>query len=222
MIGEKKSNIIVEVISKNARFLLPFIFLHACSIVAPTPTPISPLQEISNPPPTPPSTLPELIAVLSSPNAEARIGAARVLGNMGSQAAEAIPGLITNLYYTGHPDVRQAAADALGEIGPSSRMAIPALINIMLTDSEHVRRAAAVALGNIGSKTAIPALANILYEDSLFLSILAAESIEKITGIDFDPDGSGHSLNENEVPNMVASAIIWWETVGSSQLWLDD
>jgi HEAT repeat protein len=47
---------------------------------------------------------------------------------------------------------------ALGEIGPTAREAVPALILALYDDHGGVRHRAAVALGEIGAPDAIPAL----------------------------------------------------------------
>jgi hypothetical protein len=114
--------------------------------------------------PKPPTTLPELIAVLQDDDDAARLTAAWALKDMGPQAEPAVPALIENLHFY-HSDVREAVAYALGEIGPGAKPAVPELIDVLQNDDVlTVRRAAAYALGQIGDASAIPALANVLYE----------------------------------------------------------
>ena len=72
--------------------------------------------------------------------------------------ASSVPNLI-NALSDNDEDVRIAAAEALGKIGPEAKGAVPALI-IVLGDSDHVMRNRTVeALGKIGpeAKEAIPA-----------------------------------------------------------------
>ena len=84
------------------------LLISGCYTASTTITSSTSPAELSNvPPPTPPNTLPELIAVLSSQNAEARIGAARALAAIGPTAETAVPSLTQNLYYT-NSDVRKA------------------------------------------------------------------------------------------------------------------
>lgn len=189
------------------------------SVTIPTTTPAA--ETYNLPPPTPPNTLPELIKVLSGPNDEARIGAARVLGSMGPEAEAAVPALTKALYTEGPYDVRQAAAWALGEIGPAAKSAVPALIVVLLTDFVHARRAAALALGKIGDTAAIPSLAQSLKDEDSGVSIQAAEAISMMTGEKFpDVGGTGYSLDENGVPQIVKAAREWWEQEGQYQDWL--
>lgn len=126
-----------------------------------------PDPSIQNLGPTPPTTLPELIAVLSDGSGPARVGAALVLGDMGPKAAPAVPALIKNLDYD-HSDVQISAAEALGKIGPAAKPAVPTLIR-MLQNADYVntRKAAATALGWIGDPSSVPALVNVLYEEAI-------------------------------------------------------
>src|SRR5262245_5688156 len=63
---------------------------------------------------------------LKSPNATARARAANALTHLGPEAKRAIPDLI-KLLDDREPLVRWAAATTLGEFGPASRGAAPAL-----------------------------------------------------------------------------------------------
>ncbi len=210
------------------RWVWPLLLVMAvgCTL-GPTPVPTaSPWAETWNvPPPTPPATLPELIAVLSGYNAEARIGAARALGAMGSDAEVAVPALTRNLYYNGAGDVREAAAWALGEIGPGAKSAVPVLIVVLLTDSMHARKEAAIALGKIGDPAAIPALASSLYDESPWVRIASAEAIAQLTDQSFPgappSNGGGYILNEETGEAIIVlAAREWWENEGWQQDWL--
>lgn len=213
-------------------FPIRWIWLLLCVVAVectlrPTsvPTTTPPAETWNLPPPTPPSTLPELIEVLSSDNAEARIGAARVLGAMGPDAEAAVPALTRNLYYHYVYDVRQAAARALGEIGPAAKPAVPVLIVVLLTDSTPAREAAAIALGKIQDSTAIPALARGLYDESPFVRIHSAEAIARITGQSFPgappSEGGGYILDESSGEAVIVlAAREWWKKEGWQQDWL--
>jgi hypothetical protein len=130
----------------GAFFFLCLLLSSCYQAPTPTATPTTVAEWSDLPPPTPPSTLPELIDVLLGPNDEARIGAALTLGNMGPAAVEAVPALTQNLYYR-NDEVSRYAAQALGKIGPSAKPAVPSLIALLLSDSfVHSRREAAEAL----------------------------------------------------------------------------
>jgi HEAT repeat protein len=176
----------------------------------------------NSPAPTPPSTLPELIEVLTSQNAEARIGAAHVLSDMGPEAKPAIAALIENLSYQESYEVRMAVAETLGSIGPEAKAAIPALTTVLLNDFVQVRRASAVALGQIGDVSTLPVLAKALYDKDTITSIDAAESMEKLSRRKLlDADVSVRYLQENGIPKIVLAARIWWEQEGQYQDWTD-
>lgn len=80
------------------------------------------------------AAVPELVKVLSSPDAAVREKAVQVLGRMGPAAAPAAPELIQLLH---DPDesVRRAAARTLGQIGPAAKDAVPALMQTLLAPS---------------------------------------------------------------------------------------
>ena len=65
------------------------------------------------------------------------------------------------------PDVRQAAAFALGEIGPDAAEAVPALTKALGDRDDAVRKSFIEALGSLGpeAKPAVTALAKVLLED---------------------------------------------------------
>jgi len=205
-----------------------FLFMSGCGSTqlpnisaerAATPTPDFSFERSTAP--TPPATLPELIAALSSENAEIRIGAALVLGDMGPEAEAAVPALARNLYYQGSYEVRESAASSLGKIGPAAKPAVSLLEVALLADFVHVRRAAAIALGHIGDTAAIPALAQALNDKDNAVSGYAARSIATLTDQKFpDRNGPGFSIDKNGVPVVVAAAIEWWMQQGQYHSWL--
>lgn len=221
------------------RWVWPLLLVAAvgCTLgPTPVPTTLSPGETWNSPPPTPPSTLSELIAVLSGYGAEARIGAARALGAMGSGAETAVPALTRNLYYNGASDVRESAAWALGEIGPAAKPAVPTLIVVLLTDSVHARREAAIALGKIGDCVAIPALARGLYDEDFAVRISSAQATARLTNLSFPgatptvlsflgatpPITREHYIYEFDESGeaiIVLAAREWWEKEGWQQSW---
>jgi HEAT repeat protein len=86
-----------------------------------------------------------------------------------------------------NPQVREAAAEALGELGAISAPAVPQLIASLNEDDDvlsfYVQRAAAKALGNIGpaAKSAIPHLRQLVEsETDEKLKEIAADAIKQI------------------------------------------
>lgn len=84
------------------------------------------------------------------------------------------------------PEVRRAAARALGEKGPGARAAVPALAAALKDKDLFVRRFSAQALGEIGpeAKSAIPALAGALNDGRKEVVAAAAGALGKM-----GPDG---------------------------------
>ncbi len=199
------------------------LVLIGCSSQQPTAVSPTSVSEFSNSPvPTAPSSVTDLIAVLSSANDEARIGAANALAAMGSSAEPAVPALTRNLYYR-NSDVRKAAASALGSIGPSAQASLPLLVVLLLDDPAiQTRREAASALGKIGNVSAVPALAAALDDADQGVAIACAKSISTLAVQDFpDVDSTGYTLDEDGNPRIVVAAKEWWQQAGQSQTWLD-
>jgi len=118
-----------------------------------------------------------LIEALNNADANIREVAARILGNIGPQAVEAVPALTTALK---DPDrrVRIQAAVALGRIGPEAKEAVPALFEAL--KDPMVREAGKDALERIGvdSNEAIPILIETLQHKDM--RTYAAEGLLRI------------------------------------------
>jgi HEAT repeat protein len=99
--------------------------------------------------------IPSLIEVLARGGDEAKQTVVGILG--GIRDARAVPALIGAL---GDPSLKRIAAEALGDIGPDAREAVPALAAVLSDENESVRQAACDALGKIGpdAREAMPAL----------------------------------------------------------------
>jgi HEAT repeat protein len=99
----------------------------------------------------------ELLVTLKSEKAAERAAAARILGELGPAAKDAVPGLQAAL---GDPDrdVRRNAARSLGDIGNASKPAVAALGKALKDNDPQVRQASAYALGRIGDPAAKPLL----------------------------------------------------------------
>jgi hypothetical protein len=101
----------------------------------------------------------ELTKMLKSDDSIKQVQGAFGLSQLGSQAKEAGPELITALK-SNHTSVRENAALALGNISPEASVAVPALTDALRDSELTVRRQAAIALGRLGpeAKVALPAL----------------------------------------------------------------
>ena len=101
--------------------------------------------------------VPELVVTLKGGSAQERAASARILGEIGREAKDAVPGLAEALA-DDERDVRQNAARALGQIGPAARPAVAPLIRSLQDKDWQVRQMAAFALGEIGDPAAKAAL----------------------------------------------------------------
>ncbi len=103
-------------------------------------------------------TLSQLAAQLQHPDWAERFHAALKLGQLGSAARPAVPGLVATLTDAAAP-VRTMAIVTLGHIGADAREAVSALSDVLLEDQEpSLRGRAAAALGQIGGEEATTAL----------------------------------------------------------------
>jgi hypothetical protein len=109
--------------------------------------------------------VPKYMRMLSSSNGKDRAVAAEKLGLRGmvnaADVRDAVDPLKTALEKDTVPEVRKAAARALGNISPDAEVIVPLLMRTVKTDKElQVRLAATVALGQYGpeAKAALPTL----------------------------------------------------------------
>ena len=131
-----------------------------------------------------------LRAVRGTPSNQARVreelAAKRVIlvQAMGRIGTPSVPTL-TEALQDESPQVRLAAAYALGECGSGSREAVPGLVASLRDADREVRVNATRALGRIGptAKVAIPALIETLRSDDLQLS---RDSLDALRGIGED------------------------------------
>ncbi|MBI3828088.1 MAG: HEAT repeat domain-containing protein [Planctomycetes bacterium] len=105
-----------------------------------------------------------------------RVESAKIMGELGPEAREAIPDLLKALDKNDYPE---EAAEALGNMGPDSAAAVPLLIRELKQGYLSVRRKAAVALGQIGraQKDCVPALIEALGDTDTFLQENAAQAL---------------------------------------------
>lgn len=104
-----------------------------------------------------PKDVRELLVSLKSDKVQERAAAARILGELGPAAKDAVPGLQEALL-DADKDVRRAVARSLGDIGRAAKPAVPALGKALKDGDAAVRQSAAYALGRIGDPAAKPFL----------------------------------------------------------------
>ena len=104
--------------------------------------------------PTLSETVAALIDLLREPEGALREWAVLTIGQIGADAAAAVPALTARLTES-DPSVRVAAAETLARLGKS---AVPALIKALKDESPEIRSAAVDLLGRIGAD-AVPELA---------------------------------------------------------------
>jgi HEAT repeat protein len=74
----------------------------------------------------------------------------------------------------------EAAINALAELGPMARSAVPALLRSLADDAPSIRMGAAEALAAIGDRAVIPALEGLLEDKDDFVRDAARASLEKL------------------------------------------
>lgn len=88
------------------------------------------------------------------------------------------------------PATRNAAAYAIGGMGPAAKAAVPALVEALKDDSDPaVRFPVCIALREIGpdAKEAVPALTEALDDRNDDIAAMARKAIKAITGVDPRP-----------------------------------
>lgn len=93
-----------------------------------------------------------LISFVEGRSADVGYWAATLLGRLKSEAAPAVEVLTRALAGSPHPSIRQRAAWALGEIGPSAVAAVPVLQKAATEADPRLSRLAQVAMSQIGGK----------------------------------------------------------------------
>ncbi len=184
-----------------------------------------------------PTTVPELATLVHEEldTSCAPLDAIEALGNMGTEAAPAVPALVPALRH--HDlDTVSTTAQTLSKIGPGAAPAVPVLIELVRNGPKsddlegwYPYWDIIIALGNIGTsaRPAIPVLADALNGVG---STDAAWAIAQITEQDWTDanvvmicadDNSRFSIDENRIPFIVTAAQEWWESEGQYQKWPD-
>ena len=122
-----------------------------------------------------------LLANLSSPDDGDRIRAAVSLGQIGPQATDAVPALISTLKHR-NANVSVTAATALWRIGQGGKEVVLALIAAINDQDGFVRKSAAEALGKFGleAKEAVPALIAALQDQDVSVRFSASVALGEI------------------------------------------
>lgn len=120
-----------------------------------------------------------LIAALRDKDLEVRGAAAVALGEYGDAAV--IAALIGALSDTA-AFVQEQSARALGRFGRASASSVPTLISLLTGDAPGVRLHAAIALGQIGERSALAALKAASHHRDPYLSEAALKAIKLIEG----------------------------------------
>jgi HEAT repeat protein len=124
--------------------------------------------------------LDDSIAELKSADAQARVGAALILGFAGAKAQKAVPDLLV-LMKDPVPRVRAFVALALGDIGPKLIPVREALEAALLTDAEgEVRSSAAASLGKGASTDSVGALVRALSDEDARTRLESLRALEAI------------------------------------------
>jgi HEAT repeat protein len=142
-------------------------------------------------------TLSALTTALQSSDPNLRWHAASVLGDLGQQAASAVPNLILALQDP-DPQVRLYAALALGNMQKAAKPAIPSLIAALHDQDPYVRIYVPTALRKIGAQAevAVPALTVVLRDVSPQVRLNAAYAL-----------GALGRESEPAIPNLVEALL---------------
>jgi len=121
-----------------------------------------------------------LTSGLRDKDLEVRGAAAVALGEYESHDPTAIAALTAALSDTSE-FVRERSARALGRYGRASASAVPTLIRLLTTDPGHgVKLQAAIALGEIGDRSALPDLETATHDKNPYVSRAATEAVKRI------------------------------------------
>jgi HEAT repeat protein/lysophospholipase L1-like esterase len=121
--------------------------------------------------------VPDLIEAVSDARPDVRWRAVWALGQIGPDAASAVPVLRTAL---GDADLRWRVAEALGEIGLPAAAAVPDLVPLLEDPSSNVRWRVATALGAIGARRAAPSLAAAASDTAENVRLAAVSSLVEL------------------------------------------
>lgn len=146
--------------------------------------------------------IPLLLKSLSDPNHYVRANAARALGDMRAKAAS--KPLIELLSKEENGGVVEQTSLALANL--DAKEALPVLKSAANHKSEQTRCWVLQAIGRLGSQSEVPFLAKYLDDPSNLVQMMAAESMQWLTGADFGFPRHEGAQNLREVQR----AKQWW------------
>jgi len=121
-------------------------------------------------------SVPHLTDLVSQSDPGTRYLAAKALGKIGDEAEASVPTLLTAMR-DNDMFLRAGITGALINIGYP---AVPGLTKALFDRNKAVKRAAAKALGKIGSDRCVPALINSLADDDPGVRKFVREALERI------------------------------------------
>ena len=127
-----------------------------------------------------PQSVTALTSALHDKDLEVRGAAAVALGEYESQDPTTI-GALTAALSDRSEFVRERSARALGRYGRTSASAVPSLIRLLTSDPSHgVKLQTAIALGEIGDRSALPSLETATHDKNPYVSRAATEALKRI------------------------------------------
>lgn len=165
-----------------------------------------------------PVAVPGLRGALKSHDTVLRFEAARILGNIGPAAKDALPDLANALTDT-NPVVRALAVRAVGRMGTSAKSATPTILNLLKDSDQRTREAAIRALihlGPVAPETVVPALAKALgHDDDPGVRRLAAGALGEY-GLEAKAavPALTHALVDEEEPEVKMTAAVVLGLIG--------
>ena len=120
-------------------------------------------------------------AVAKDRNPEVRVFAALALSRIDPKDQGAVSAIIRELEDKGEGTAGPAAAiEALADLGPKARAAVPVLLRSLAHDEPSIRSGAAKALAAVGDRAVIPDLESLLEDKDNLVRDAARESLEKL------------------------------------------
>ncbi|MCA9117241.1 MAG: HEAT repeat domain-containing protein, partial [Planctomycetaceae bacterium] len=175
-----------------------------------------------------PQSLPTLISFLTvRPGAASGLSdslaitfrelAAQGLGLMGAEAAAAVPALL-RAGRDEHESVRQEATLALAAMGPAAEIAVPGLLERLVSDdSEAVQDAAETALAAVATREAQQALAHLLGDEEPEFRWRAARSLGRMGQAAADAEPSLLVCLQDPEPQVQLQAALACQAIGVRQ-----